>query len=214
MKNFLIISLLLFSGAIVAQENKDIKQKDLKPVPVYSYGYMNAYNNAKKLVIKVYPYALYAADLVDQIDNNAESIKKRRQKNKYFKEAYKDLKEDFKFFILDLYTHEGIMLMKLIHRETGMTVYEIAEKYRGKKNAELFQLMGKLWDQDLKIEFDAKGKDKIVEHVIQDIQAGIIDFDDTVTIVDKQTYKENMKDYRDRKRENKKNRKKQNKNCD
>lgn len=214
----LIVLILSMAAGVTAQETNNgkdnIRDAKLKPVPVYSSNYMNQYRRAKRLVVKVYPYALYAADLLDEIDQNGERIEKRRKQNKFYKEAYKDLKEDFKYFILDLYTSEGIMLMKLIHRETNLTVYEIAEKYRGKKNAELFQLMGKMWDQDLKIEFKPNSDDKIVEHVIQDIQNGIIPFDDSVEIVDKESYKENLKEYKDRKKANKKKRRKQKKKCD
>lgn len=214
MMKWMGIALVISSLNGFAQQVDSLKLKELKPVPVYDWGYMKAYQNTKKVILKVYPYALYAADFVDEMENNSANIEKRRKKNKYYKDAYKDLKEDFKFFILDLYTHEGVMLMKLIHRETGLTVYEIAEKYRGKQNAEMFQLMGKLWDQDLTVEFDAEGKDKIAEHVIRDIENGIIQFDDTVVIIDKETYKENMKEYRERKRENHKLNKKRKKECE
>lgn len=91
------------------------------------------------------------------------------------------------------------MLMKLVHRETGLTVYQIAEAYRGKKNAEIFEMMGKLWDQDIKVTFDPAGKDKIAEHVIHDIQRGIVPFNNEVVILDKEQYKVEQEKDRERK---------------
>ena len=56
--------------------------------------------------------------------------------------------------------------------------------------------MGKLWSQDLKVTFDADGEDKIAEHVVSDIENGIIELDYTVEITTKEEYKEGMKEYR------------------
>jgi len=164
-------------------------------IPVYTQDYMRQYNQLKKTIVKVYPYALHAADMLDQINNNVASIEKRRKQNQYLKDSYQDLKDEFKYAFYELYTSEGIMLMKLVHRETGMTVYQIAELYRGKKNAEIFEVMGKLWDQDIKIKYDPVGKDRIAEHVIRDIQNGIVPFNDDVMVLNKEQYKiEQQKD--------------------
>ena len=163
-------------------------------VPVYTKEYLNKYNRMKKIVVKVYPYALHAADIIDEIDENAAKIERRRKKNKFYRESYKELKQNFKYFILDLYTSEGQMLMKLIHRETGMTVYDISNKYRGKQKAEMFNLMAKVWDQDLHVKFNPKaGDDKIVEQVIMDIQSGLVPFNDEIVTIDKLTYRDKQK---------------------
>ena len=207
----LILSILvlspLFSDLSWSQEtaNADsLRMVESEVVPVYSKAYMLQYNSLKKIITEVYPYALYAADVLDQLENDAAGIEKRRKKKRFYKNAYKGLKEDFKYVLLDMYQSEGRWLMKLVHRETGMTVYEIAEKYRGKKNADIFMLMGKLWSQDLKATYEPEGKDKIAEHVLRDIESGIIDFDSTVVITTRDEYKEGMKEYRSNRREYKK----------
>ncbi len=193
----LLISLFLNAvsfGQIEIWPEDSLKEYEGNVVPIYTADYMKKYNRMKRLVVKVYPYALYAADVIDNIDSNAEKIDKRRKQNKFYRQAYQGLKDDFKYFILDLYTSEGKMLMKLIHRETGMTVYDISNKYRGKSKAEMFNLMAKIWDQDLTIQYDPTTEDdKIVEHVIRDIQSGTIAFDDAVVTVDKITFKEQRK---------------------
>lgn len=182
-----------------------------KEIPVYTKDYMREYNRLKKLIVKVYPYALHAADMLDEINNNVESIEKRRKQNKYLKESYEDLKDEFKYVFYEFYTFEGVMLMKLVHRETGLTVYEIAETYRGKRNAEVFELMGKLWDQDIHIKFDAQGRDKIAEHVIRDIQSGMIPFTDDVVILTKEEFKVEQAKDRERKKTRKQQQKQQEK---
>lgn len=205
MKANLILTLVLFLASFIsnAQSDDSLKLYTSKPVPVYTQDYMRKYNQTKKLILKVYPYALYAADVLDEINNNASAIEKRRKQNKFYKDSYQELKDNFKYVFYELYTSEGIMLMKLVHRETGYTVYQIAEKYRGKKNAEVFELMGKMWDQDIHITYDPTGVDKIAEHVITDIQSGFVPFDNKVVIMTKDEYKEEQEKDKERKKNNK-----------
>jgi hypothetical protein len=93
--------------------------------------------------------------------------------------------------------------MKLVSRESGMSVYEIAEKFQGKGKAEMFAMMAKIWDQDLKVTFTGESEeDKIINHVIFDIESGLIDFNEEIVIVDKSTYKESQIAYKERVKEN------------
>ncbi|MFT5822922.1 MAG: hypothetical protein ACI8ZM_004179 [Crocinitomix sp.] len=212
MKTILTYCLILASASIFGQvENwppDSLRDVEADIVTVYTKEYLNKYNRMKRIIVKVYPYALHAADMIDEIDKNAESINRRGKKNRFFKHAYKDLKQDFKYFILDLYTSEGVMLMKLIHRETGMTVYDISRKYRGKSKAEMFNLMAKIWDQDLHVQFQPNdGDDKIAEQVISDIQSGLVPFNNEIVKVDKLTFRDKKKKEREWKKKNKKNKK-------
>lgn len=210
----------LFAGiSAFAQTDFNLNEDSLKmyesdPVPVYDKIYMRKYNHYKRLILKVYPYALYASDVLYQLEAESEEIAKDRKKKQFYKSAYKDLKGDFKYVFLGLYTSEGRMLMKLVHRETGMTVHDIASKYRGNGQATVFNVMGKMWDQDVKIKWEAQGEDKVGEHVIQDIESGKITFDSNVVRVSQDQYKENKKAHRKRQRENRKNRRKNSKDCD
>jgi len=203
----MLLSLGIF-GQIENSPTDSLKNYEGEVVNVYTKEYLNKYNRMKRMVVKVYSYALHAADVIDEIDENAEAIKRRGKKNRFFKKAYKKLKQDFKYFILDLYTSEGVMLMKLIHRETGMTVYDISHKYRGKQKAQVFNMMAKIWDQDLHVEFQPKeGDDKIVEQVIADIQSGLVPFDNEIVKIGKLTYRDKKQKDKESKKKNKKNKK-------
>lgn len=209
MKTRLIIVLIGFTFPLWSQVETE-PQDSLKEyfgaeVAIYDQDYMNTYNRLKRIIVKVYPYALYAADIIDEIDANAENIERRRKKNAFYRDEYKLLKQDFRYFILDLYMSEGQMLMKLIHRETGMTVYDISSKYQSKQKAEVFNIMAKLWDQDLEAKFDTLNRnDRIAEHVIRDIQSGLIPFDNEVVTIDKLQYKTKQKEQKEWKRQNQK----------
>ena len=64
------------------------------------------------------------------------------------------------------------MLMKLMDRETNRTSYDLIKKYRGKASANFWQFVAKLFKNDLKEEYDADDKDKIIERVINLVEAG------------------------------------------
>jgi hypothetical protein len=187
-----------------AQNNDSViaKYQDLDDVYT-SKSYWHQYNYYLKKVKKVYPLALYAAEKLREIDQEMAEVESKRKKKKIGKEANKDLRAEFTYVVRDLYTSEGQMLMQLIHRETGLTVAEIIQKYRGKFRAEFQDNLGKIWDQDLDKKHDPK-KDWILENVIKDINKKKVDFDFEPKIISKKEYKENMKEYRLDKKEAKK----------
>jgi hypothetical protein len=172
-----------------------IKYQDI-PEVYTDKDYYRKYNSALRRIRKVYPLALYAAEKLDEIDENLKTIDSRRKKKKYSKNANKEIKEDFQFVIKDLYTSEGIILMKLIHRETGMTVSEIIRTYRSKLRADVIDNLGKIWEQDLNVKYDPKGEDWIIEQVILDIQNNTVAFKKDAKILSKEEYKENQKQYK------------------
>ena len=153
---------------------------------------------------RVYPLALTAKEYILGFEKDLSEMDKKRQKKKYSKEAHQTLKEQFIWDIKDLYISEGILLMKLIHRETGFTVSEIIKKYRGSFHSSMYEGMGKIWEQDLNVRYDPYGDDWITELIINDIIKKRIPFEWKMQPLDKTKYKENMKEYRDQRKEFKK----------
>ena len=189
----LILTLTMSSNLIFGQNivhpNDTLPQYYASPVEVIDKEFLREYNRLKPIVVKVYPYALGSADILDEMNSDLESIKKRRKRNKFCKVSYKKLKHDYKYVFIDLYPSEGRVLIKLVSRETGMTLYDILNTYRGQKDATMFNLMSKLWDQDIKSDYNPK-KETVLETIISDIQSGKIKFNSTTKTLDKQTYKD------------------------
>jgi len=176
-----------FSQNII-RKNDTIPQYLGSPITVVDKDFQRLYKRYKPIVLKVYPYALQSADLIDQMNNDLESIKKRRLRNKFLKRSYKQLKTDYKYVFLDMYISEGKVLTKLIARETGMSIHQITRKYRGKRDAAIFNLMGKMFDQDIKAPYNSK-KEYVLEAIIRDIEAGKFYFSDSVKTITKAVYK-------------------------
>lgn len=165
--------------------------------------YKSAYKSALRRVRKVYPLALHAAHVVDSLDAEIEKLDKKRLQKKVSREAHKELKGDFKFLLKDMYTSEGIVLSKLIYRETGMTVEEIITKYRNGTTASFYTAMASLFDQELSAKYDPDGEDFILECVIRDIESGKVKFDNSFRKIKKEEFKSQKKEDRKRKKEKK-----------
>lgn len=205
---FFVWLIAMSEHSMIAQElltvtdSSDYYEEDLKPVkiinPKSSYAY---YLNR---VRKLYPYALYAADVLHDLDDELNGLDKKRQIRKTSKAKQKELFKEFNYMIKDLYRSEGVLLMKLIHRETGMTVNEIIRTYRNKSQANIYTGMAKLFHQDLKVTYKPKSEDRMIERIILDIKNEEVYFDNTYKKVTKQDYKEGMRIYRANKKANRK----------
>jgi len=122
----------------------------------------------KRRVLKVYPYALAAKEKLQGIQSGLDSIPKRRHKKRYTKEVAKWVKEEYTEQLKNLTMSEGKILVKLIYRETNTTSYEIVKSYRGRFNAFFWQIMAKLWDNNLKTEYNpvSNREDMLIEHIL------------------------------------------------
>lgn len=215
-----ILVMVFISGGILAQteqgaasvvediyHDKDstrfIQTYDNLPVV---QNFKGKYRIALRKVRKVYPLALRAAELMDSLDMVMEETPRRGKQKKAARQTSKELKEDFKFLIKDLYISEGQILTKLIYRETGLTVKDIIKTYKNGFEASFYSSMGKLFEQDLEATYNPETdpEDFILECVILDIQNGVVEFDDSVPTMDRAEFKEKKKEARQNKRKNKK----------
>ncbi|MFK8039371.1 MAG: DUF4294 domain-containing protein [Crocinitomicaceae bacterium] len=189
MKKFALILCLFLSSSLFAQnEDTTLNAIYYKPIEVVDVDFLKQYKYLKPRVIKVYPYASYAANVLDEIENDLVSIERRRKRNKHCKLSYKQLKKDFKYAMLDLYVSEGKVLMDLVARETGSSVYDIVKKYRGSDDAMVFNLMGKMFEQDIKKKY--KKKDNyVLEYILKEIEDGKIQIDSRPKLITKADFK-------------------------
>ena len=135
------------------------------------------YFTLKRRVLKVYPYAVAAKNKLDQIEAAIDTIPKRRKKRRYTREVTRWVKEEYSDRLKKLTMSEGRILVKLIYRETNITSYEIVKSYRGIFNAFFWQTMARIWDNNLKTEYDPVNirEDMLIEHIIIEAkQTGVL----------------------------------------
>ncbi|MBR4774918.1 MAG: DUF4294 domain-containing protein [Bacteroidales bacterium] len=117
---------------------------------------------------RVYPYALASGGLKHQVDSTLNARKYggiRRQM--YIDAIQKQLFKDFGGALHDMTISQGALLLKLIGRETGFTPYDIIHDYKSGVAAGFWQGVAKLFDNDLKSQYDPDGADAAVEQLVQ-----------------------------------------------
>ena len=64
--------------------------------------------------------------------------------------------------------------MKILHRETGFTAYEVIQKYRGKVKAKSWEAILRLNKTTLKKYYSPEIEDIVLDRVLKDIEDGKI----------------------------------------
>ena len=125
-----------------------------QPLQLKSYEEMKKYMLLRRRTLKVYPYAEMASKRFTTLKERMERMDNRRKKKRYAKLIEKYLEGEFKEELKKLTRAEGQILVKLIHRETGITTHALVKTYRNGFRAATYQFTAKLFDIDLKTEFD------------------------------------------------------------
>lgn len=129
----------------------------------------------RKRVRDVWPYVKVAVEEYNAIEDTTFYFKNNRQKRKYVKQRQKILADQFESQLKDLSRSRGQILIKLIHRETDQTTFEIIKDLRGGMNAFLWNSAGGAFDLDLKTEFNPQKtrEDLYIEVILQkDFRSG------------------------------------------
>lgn len=117
---------------------------------------------------KVYPYALLGRKMMAQVDSTiAVDVTKRSQRNQYIKDVEKELLQTFTADIKNMTISQGMVLMRLVDRECGLSAFDIIKTYENGFAANFWQLVAKLFSQDLKTRYDPKGKDADIEALVK-----------------------------------------------
>jgi hypothetical protein len=125
---------------------------------------------------KAYPYALAISQIIHETDSlfEAENYNKR-QREKYLNKKKDELIKDFEPLFRKLTLKQGLMMIRLIDRECGMTPYYILKNYMGGATAGFWQGVAKLFKGNLKQPYDRFGEDKDLEELVVIWQRGEFD---------------------------------------
>lgn len=123
----------------------------------------------KRKTIKVYPYAKLAADRLLELNKRLATMEKKRQRKKYTKVVQKYIEEEFAAELKKLTRTEGQILVKLVHRQTGKTTFDLIKELRSGWKAFWYNNTASLFDISLKREFDpvAVEEDFLIEDILQ-----------------------------------------------
>lgn len=108
----------------------------------------------EKRVRVVYPYAKLTAEKLVQINATMAKLKTEKEKKKYFKIAEKYLNDEFEPKLKKLSQKQGQILVKLIHRQTGQTTFDLIKDYKSGWKAFWSNKTAQLFNINLKKEYN------------------------------------------------------------
>ena len=132
----------------------------------------------RRKTIKVFPYAKLAADRLDSMNMRLATLKKKRERKRYVKRIQKYIEGEFSEELKKMSRTEGQILVKLIHRQTGTTAYDLIKELRNGLRAFMYNTTASMFDISLKREFDPLNdkEDYLIEDVLQrNFQSGLLE---------------------------------------
>ena len=151
----------------------------LREVNIYKSGMLltpKEIKNNSKLIRNVRlmrPYALEGKRRLDLLEVEIAALPKKQRKAA-IKEAEQKLLADYKEDLSKYTFSQGLVLIKLIDRETNRTAYSIVGELRGSLRAGLYQTFAKLFGYNLKTEFDPahNAKDDLIDRIVRSMERG------------------------------------------
>ena len=162
--------LIMVEGDSIATKSIDLKEITVYPtLDFLSIDDKIKYYTVKRKTLKVYPYALLASERLQKLNSRLPLIKTRSQKKKYTKIVERFIEKEFSNELKKLTRTEGQILVKLVHRETGETVFDLVKRLRNGLRAFSYNSLGKLFDISIKTGYDPQKieEDAIIEDVLK-----------------------------------------------
>lgn len=105
-------------------------------------------------VYSTYPYAKLASERLTLLNKGMSRLSSNKEKKKYFKIVERYLNDEFEAKLKKLSRSQGRILVKLIHRQTGTTTYELVKTLKSGWKAFWSNTAASMFDINLKTEYD------------------------------------------------------------
>jgi hypothetical protein len=119
-------------------------------------------------VYRTYPYAKLASERLTALNKGMKSLKTNKEKKKYFKIVEDYLNNEFEAKLKKLSRKQGQILIKLIHRQTGITTYELVKNLKSGWTAFWSNTTAKMFDLNLKQQYSPYqvNEDYLIETIL------------------------------------------------
>ena len=132
------------------------------------------FNKYIRNVKRVLPYAKLAGKKLHEYEDILQAAESDKERRKIMKQAEEEITSEFTDDIEDMTFSQGLILIKLIDRETGETSFNLVQELRGKFRAFFYQGFARLWGFNLKVDYDPDGEDRQLEAIVRLIEMGRI----------------------------------------
>lgn len=123
-------------------------------------------------VKKALPYARLASMEINKLNKELFLLPNDVARKKHISQFQKRIFREYEKPLRKLTINQGKMLVKLIDREHDMNTFDLIKAYKGSMPAVFWNTIARFFGSDLKAEYDATDKDRIVERVVTLVDAG------------------------------------------
>ena len=159
---------LIIKGDTITGQSIDLEEVVILPrLRLNTNEERRRYLILQRKTLKVYPYAKLAAERLETLNARMAGVKSKRQRKKYTRMVQKFVENEFADKLKKFTITEGQILIKLIHRQTGETAFDLIKELRSGWRAFWYNNTAKLFDMSLKIPFDPEVEEE--DFLIEDI---------------------------------------------
>lgn len=163
-------TLLLIEGDSIPQYGITLKEVVVfQPLRFKTREELKRYILLRRRVFRVYPYAKLAADRLTVLNDRLNEIESKRGRKKYLKRLEKFIYEEFEEELKKLSKSQGRILIKLVHRQTGSTTFDLVKELRTGWKAFVYQTTASLFSLSLKDQYNPAEvlEDYLIEDILQ-----------------------------------------------
>lgn len=140
-----------------------------QPLRFASYKDRVLYSILKRKTKKVYPYSKLAAERLTELNRRLATIERKSDRRRYTKIIQRYIEEEFSAELKKLTRTEGQILVKLIHRQTGVTTFDLVKELKSGWRAFWYNTTARMFEISLKEEYHPESvqEDYLIEDILQ-----------------------------------------------
>lgn len=170
--------MIIEQDSIVVNEIKLDEVIVFQPLKFKSKEDLRSYLILKRKTRKVWPYAVLAANHLEKLNQRLELLDSKAKKRRYTKRVQKYIEGEFTDRLKKLTKTEGQILVKLMHRQTGVSTFDLVKDLKSGWRAFWYNTTASLFNISLKEEFkplEVK-EDYLIEDILQrSFKDGVLD---------------------------------------
>ena len=162
--------LILIEGDSIPTYGIPLKEVVLfQPLRFKSKLELKRYLILRRKTLKVYPYAKLAAERLTILNKRLANLDKKSSRKKYLKRMEKFIYDEFEEELKKFSRSEGKILIRLVHRQTGTTTFDLVKELRKGWKAFWYQTTASLFKLSLKDKYtpEYSFEDYLIEDILQ-----------------------------------------------
>lgn len=174
-KSFLVVFLFFLAVAANAQANNDdtLYAVHLQEVRVHALWKNDTeryhYNQMRYYVTTILPYLDAATKVFTEINTKVqEPGVTKKERKRFINDKEDEMRDRFEDKIKDLNVTQGVLLVKLIARQTDLNIYKILQEFKNPLTAIKWQAWARLHGIDLNRRYDPE-KEPWLELIMEDL---------------------------------------------